>query len=986
MSPLTYCRFASFIRTRATENAEMRRAICGLSAVVCLVVAMGLPLSAAANTPIVTYAAIPSTTQAGGHPDLETSFTVKNREVQSSRSACNCEDAKDATVHLPAGFIGSPRTATPQCTLAEFTADTCAIDSQVGIANIGANVSGLAQLGVRFDTAIYNLVPPPDEAALLGFKVFAFNTPTFIVLSARTGTDYGLDAETTSISHIYPLLDIQQVLWGVPAAHSHDPLRLDSADNLEAPGLTAYQGELCNASGEPLANETDEPIINDEPKEVIEPCELNGFTLPPISSNSPEVPLLQNPTTCESSLSSSFEVLSYDGGLTTASDPWPPMTGCDQLSFNPSLYAQPTTTATDTASGIDVDLEVPQNQSPSVPSPSELRAATVTLPEGFSINPGAADGKTACTDAEALIGPFASEAEAHCPEDSKVGSLTIESSTLPGPLPGYVYLGQPEPGNRYRIFLVANGFGTHIKLAGTVTPDPQTGRLTISFTELPQTPFTSFYMHFFGSERGLLATPTQCGTYPVESTFTPWDSFLSRQTSTQFFQLKSDPGGASCPNGPRPFTPSFQAGSTGHITAGAHAPFTLEITRPDGNQNLTGLTVTTPPGFSATLKGIPYCPDAALDQAAAPAYSGLEQEANSSCPPGSQIGTSVAGAGAGTHPVYLPGRVYLAGPYKGAPLSLAVITPAVSGPYDLGNVVIRAALHVNPETAQITAVSDPLPLIHEGIPLRLRSVRVELNRPDFTLNPTNCDPFSVNTEISGSEGALASPSAHFQVANCGTLPFSPKLSVRLAGSTKQAGNPALTATLTASPGEANISRTQVTLPHTEFVDNAHISDPCTRVQFAEGQTPGEKCPPGSVLGFAHAETPLLANPLEGPIYLRSTGRAGLPDVVAALNGQIDITLDGHVDSVGGRLRTTFPTVPDAPITKAILSFDGGHKGIIENSPGVCSHPLHVTAKITGQNGKSANQNPVLSTPCVKKHNRKHTRHPRAAHAHRVGRR
>jgi hypothetical protein len=304
-------------------------------------------------------------------------------------------------------------------------------------------------------------------------------------------------------------------------------------------------------------------------------------------------------------------------------------------------------------------------------------------------------------------------------------------------------------------------------------------------------------------------------------------------------------------------------------------------------------------------------------------------------------------------------------------LSLEVVIPAVSGPYDLGNVAVRAAIHVNPITAQVTTVSDPLPQILGGIPLRIRSILVNLDRPDFALNPTNCEPFSVDGTTLGNEGGQANQSVPFQVANCFSLPFAPKLALRLSGSTRQAGNPALTATLTAKPGEANISRTQVTLPHTELIDNAHINTICTRVQFAEGHIPGEKCPPGSVLGFARAETPLLAKPLEGPLYLRSTGGAGLPDVVAALNGQIDIALDGHIDSIGGRLRATFETVPDAPVSRVVLSFDGGHKGLLENSPGLCSHPLHVTADITAQNGKTANQNPVLSTPCGgRKHKRR----------------
>ena len=911
-----------------------------------------------ADTPISAYSAVPSTMQAGGHPDVEIHFEVANRKVQVSHSACNCEDAKNADVELPPGFIGNPH-ATPQCTIAEFSSDTCPIDSQVGIVNVEA--SG----GIPFNAALYNLVPPPEDPGLLAFKIFLFDTPQFTVLHARTATDYGLDADATSIYHgFYPLKTFTEDLWGVPAESSHDLLRLDRT---KVPGeAPSYIGSLCDANG---SESTEDPTT------IVKPCGTNFIGITPVHSNSPLTPFLQNPTNCSGPLTSSLEVLSYDGGVTHAEDKWPQQTGCDQLGFNPSLYAQPSTTETDSPSGIDINLTVPQELSPTIPSPTELRGATVTLPPGFSINPNAADGKTACGETEAQ---FSSEEEAQCPEDSKVGSLSIESSALPGPVPGFVYLGQPLPGNRYRIFLVANGFGTHIKLAGSVAANPQNGQLVITFKELPQTPLTAFNMHFFGSERGLLATPTQCGTYPVESTFEPWDETIGTQTSRQFFSLEAGPdqpgirpGTVSCPGANRPFDPNFEAASSGN-TAGAHTTFAFELSRKDGDQNLAAVDVTTPPGLSATLAGVPYCSDASLQAASSSDYTGLDEEENPSCPSASQIGVASTGVGAGTHPLYVSGKVYLAGPYKGAPLSLAVITPAVSGPYDLGNVVVRAALHLNPESAQITAVSDPLPQILEGIPLRLRSILVELNRPNFTLNPTHCGPMSVDAEVFGNQGAIASPSEFFQIANCAGLPFDPKLKLRITGATQHSGNPSLQANLTAQHGEANIATTTVTLPKSELIDNAHIKNPCTRVQFAEGAVPGEKCPPGSEIGSAKVITPLLEGPLHGPVYLRSApqNKSGLPDIVAALNGQIDIDLDGKIETVGGRLKTSFMTVPDAPVSNFSLTLDGGGKGLLVNSANLCHAPMGTTAQLEGQNGALDNQSQVLSAPCGKTPRRK----------------
>ena len=813
---------------------------------------------------------------------------------------------------------------------------------------------------VTLNAPVYNLIPPPDVAGLTGFKIFSLGgpgTPQLQVLSARTGGDYGLDSTSTSIFHTYPLRTLQEVIWGVPADPVHDPLRFDPDLNVNAPGIADYIGSLCSKITNPEASDQPGILSTEDPNTVRYPCYTNFMIIPPVASNSPRTPFLQNPTNCDSPLTASLDVLSYDGGTTHADTPWPQMTGCDQLSFNPSLYAQPTTNETDTASGIDVNLTIPQELSAAVPSPTELRDAKLTLPPGFSLNPSAADGKTSCSDADANFGTTLA---AECPEFSKVGSLEIDSSALPGPVPGYVYIGKPLPGNRYRIFLVADGFATHIKLAGTVTPDLQTGQIVITFTDLPQSPLTAFDMHFFGSERGVLATPTQCSTYPVSTTFTSWDSALGTQTSTQFFTLESGPNGEPCPGPQRPFNPSFDAG-VANKSAGVHAPFLLNLARADGDQNLAGLNVTTPPGFSGTLVGIPYCSDAALAAAADPGYSGVAERARSICPAASQIGTAQAGAGAGTHPVFLEGKVYLAGPYRGAPLSLAVITPAVSGPYDLGNVVVRAAIHINPETAQITAVSDPLPQILDGIPLRVRDIEIYLDRKNFTLNPTNCGPASIDAEVIGDQGARASSNVHFQVANCTDLGFTPKLALKLAGATKRTKNPALSAALTypAGANSANVASTEVVLPPSELIDNAHIQAPCTLKQFAQ-----RACPASTIIGFAKAETPLLEKPLEGPVYLRN-GSHKLPDIVAALNGQIgEIDLVGHVDSIHARIRAKFGTVPDAPVSRFTLNLFGGKRGLIQNTENLCAGPQIAAVTMDAQNGKSVAGNQKIRVPCT----------------------
>jgi hypothetical protein len=875
---------------------------------------------AAASTPtngaeIKEYVAFPSTTGAGGHPDITLRFKVSTRINPIVPGSCNCNDIKEGRVETPAGFIGNPH-ATPRCTAAQFTLDQCPSDSQVGVSlpAIELNDCGCE---IPTPTPLYNLVPQPGQAGLLAFKAEIYDFPIYTVISARTGGDFGLDAEVRGIGQFFTLAGFEQTMWGVPASPLHD------AERFKHGGTFPERG--------------------------------------PISSNSPETPFLSSPTTCTGPLSSTFISTSYDHVVHTATAPWPEVTGCDLLSFNPSLSAGPSTTAADTPSGLDVALKVPQIESPTVPSASEIKATTVTLPEGFSVNPNAADGKTSCSDVQARFG---TEEEAQCPEDAKVGTLSLLSSALPEAIPGAIYLGEPLPGNRYRVFITADGFGTHIKLPGSAYPDPKTGQLKVVFENLPQSPLTEFDMHFFGSERGLLATPTKCGTYPVRSEFVPWDSELPNQTSTQFFKIESGPGGAPCPGTSRPFAPTLHAAGASN-GAGAHAPFSLTVNRPDGDQNLNTIAVKTPPGFTATLKGVPPCSDAALAHAANPAYSGLAEQAAPSCPAASQVGTASAGAGAGTHPLYVPGKVYLAGPYKGSPLSLAVITPAVSGPYDLGSVLVRVAVNVDPASAQVTAISDPLPQILEGIPLRLRSILFNLDRPNFTLNPTSCDPLAVEGLIAGTEGATTTPSNHFQVANCDSLDFDPKLTTTLTGATRRGGYPALKAVLTQSPtGEANVSRAAVSLPHSEILAQEHIGTVCTRVQFA-----AHSCPAASVYGKAKVITPLLDSPLEGPVYLRSSSNP-LPDLVAALKGPasqpIEIDLSGRIDTVKGGIRTTFDAIPDAAVSKFTLEMKGGAKGLLVNSTDLCAARHFTEAKITGQNGKKANQNPVLAAPCGSK--------------------
>jgi hypothetical protein len=923
------------------EDADMARAIFRKFLAVLAMTLIGIVAFAATGAhagepvgaPVDQFLITPSTTQAGGHPDIRTAFVLENwfKNSLPREEYCGCNDAKNVDVHLPAGIIGVPDSI-PRCNDADFGNNNCAPDSQIGLLQVGL---GLEQIDQGTPTtlgqlAVFNLVPHPGQAALLGANVTALESPIYFVFTPRTGSDFGLDEHTVNINHFFGLSFADLTVWGVPADPSHQEDRHPKG---------------CN------------PFLD------ISSC------YPGVAATAPLRPFTINPTTCGEDLTATIDVTAYDHGVTHASADYPPTTGCDQLSFNPSLFAQPTTTATDTASGLDIDLKVPQELSPTAPSPSEIRTATVTLPEGFSINTNAADGKEACTDSQARYG---TEVQAQCPEFSKIGVLSVDTPTLPGPLPGYLYLGQPKPGERYPVIIVADGYNVHVKLPGVATPDLNTGQLTVTFKDLPQFPFSEFNMHLFGAERGALATPTACGTYPVKSTFVPWDGALSEQTSQQFFSLTTGPDGKPCPNGARPFQPSFEAGVVDK-TAGKQAPFGVRLGREDGEQNDTGLNITTPPGFTASLKEIPYCSEAAiahLEQTFLSYSGGLLEQMSPSCPAASQVGTVVAGAGAGSRPIYVGGKVYLAGPYKGAPLSLEIVVPAVSGPYDLGNVAVRTAVSVNPVTAQVTATSDPLPLLIGGVPLRARSIQINLDRKGFALNPTNCAPFTIDGRAFGSEGGVAQLSQHFQVANCANLTYGPKLRLELKGGVQRRGHPAVHAELKTSPGEANTRQVSVTLPDGELLDNAHIETICTRVQFAN-----HTCPDGSRIGQAQARSPLLDQPLSGPVYLRSSSHS-LPDMVLDLRGQIDIEAAARIDTVNGRLRTTFESVPDVPIESFTLDLLGGKKGLLQNAGDLCGTAKRATVDMLGQNGRVAKSKVALNPVCGNASGKRHRQRTR----------
>lgn len=919
-------------------NARKLPATC--LALALLLISLSAPAGAQADFGIKSFSAIPNNAdttvdfQAGSHPyDYTVSFTLNSDSEGILEGTL-----RELVVDLPPGLIGNP-TAVPRCTGAQFEGQfpRCPGDTQIGVVTIKFGPS-------TYVAPVYNLTPPNGVPASLGFSAIGANS--FQEASVRSDGDFGISVFDITIPTGFDIKSITETIWGVPAHPSHDAER-----------------------------------------QCVQPDGGFIFGCP---SNVPPAPYLSLPTSCGEPLRTTLRVDSlenpgvFDSNTYISEEGGEPagLSGCNQVEFEPTISSQPTTNLSDSPTGLDFTLHQPQNQDPEGLSTAHLKDTTVTLPEGLTLNPSSAGGLDACS--EAGIGYAPSEGEIHfskvpqsCPDASKVGTLEVKTPLLKDKLPGAVYLAKPYQnpfGSFLAIYLAIEDeqTGTVAKLAGEVKADPNTGQLSTTFKDNPQLPLEDIEVRFFGGPRASLKTPLACGTHTTTSTLVPWSTPEGATVSpSDSFQTSVAAGGSgACPNSEAgaPNRPSFSAGTVAP-QAGAYSPFVFKIARPDGTQRLKAIDTILPKGLVGRLAGVPYCPEGKIAQALsreAPSQGALEQ-GDPSCPLASQLGSATVGAGAGITPFHVQGKAYLAGPYKGAPLSLLTITPAVAGPFDLGVVTNRAALYIDPETAQIHAITDPLPQIIQGIPVNVRSIAATLDRPNFSLNPTSCDPMAVLGSATSALGQLASLSSPFQVGGCKALKFAPKVSLRLKGGTTRGKHPALRAVVSypKAEGYANIASAQVTLPRGEFIENTHFKTICTRVQFALDQ-----CPKGSVYGKAKAFTPLLDGALTGPVYLRSSNHE-LPDLVVALDGQVEVDVAGRVDTgKNGGLRNTFEAAPDAPVSKFILEMQGGKKGLLVNSENICRKPQRAIVHFTAQNGKVFDAKPLVKNDCKAKKGRK----------------
>ncbi len=899
---------------------------------------------------------------AGSHPFQFTTTLAVNQATPTIAEHGNYEPhsvglTKQLGARLPVGVLGNPLAA-PRCTLVQFLTpavasldNKCPPQSAVGV----ARVSIREPLALHFTTLpvpLFNLEPEFGEPARFGFALP--NSPVLIDTALRDGgpgephPDYGVTATAHNVDQAAEVIKSEITIWGTPGDPAHSDVRgwgcLEETRGFKSPNV---------------------------------PCE-------PVEEPTPAA-FLTLPTSCSGPLQATAEAASWEepanlllGGPTF---PLQSLTDCEALRFNPEIASSPTATAAASPSGLNFDLDFSQQglTQPGERTESNIKKAVVALPPGITTNPAVAGGLSACTLAqyqEEAIGSAAG-----CPESSKVGEVEIDSPLVEPVIHGSIYVAKQHDNpadNLLSIYMVAKSpeLGALVKSAGAVTPNPQNGQLSTTFDELPQLPFTHFHLSFRSGPRAPLITPGLCGIYTTGADLYPYSNPTVPLHRDATFEVSAGANGAPCvtQESQLPNKPSLEAGTLSPI-AGAYSPLVFKVKREDGSQALSRVDATLPEGLLGKLAGVTECSNAQIAQAESRSAEGqgATELVSPSCPASSQVGVVTVGTGVGSQPYYVQGKAYLAGPYKGAPLSLAIITPAVVGPFDLGTIVVRTALYVNEATAQITAKSDSIPTIVHGLPTVVQSIALNMNRPNFTLNPTSCEPKQITGSAISTLGSTASLANHFQVDTCGALGFKPSLKLSLKGATKRSGVPALKAVLTYPKGNyANIKSVSTVLPKSEFIDNAHIGNTCTRVQFNAGSGQGAECPKRSVLGHATAYSPLLDKPLKGTVYLRSNGgERELPDIVAALKGQIPVTLVGFIDSVKknkhsevSRLRTRFMNVPDAPVSRFVLQLAGAKHGLLENSANLCRVKNIAQVKAVGQNGKTYDTTPAVANDCA----------------------
>jgi hypothetical protein len=887
-------------------------------------------------------------TQAGSHPyELFFSFNLDSKLNAEGELAPAGGNTRNVTVNLPPGPIGNP-TAVPQCKREEFNREECNPTTEVGV--IVPNIFGGFPVSAHLAFPIYNVVPPPGAPAAFGFSIAG--QQVFLEASVRSGGDYGITVHARNLTvreGTLRLLGARAILWGEPADHSHDEDR----------DAQFWDNEACNNERQ---EQLSRPVgcVSEAPNVPF--LTLGGSCEGPVSAS-----LVASTWETEEQASMSF--LSHDANFNPSG-----FTGCDHLRFATSVSVQPDTADADTPAGLTVDVRVPQEGlvSPGALATSNIKDTTVTLPAGVVINPGQAAGLQACQPGPAgddlpLPGEDGEEERfakaASCPSAAKIGEDEIETPLLSKPLKGDVYILQSNPPH-LKMLVTASGEGVNLKLVGDVElcetvgqviegkSCEAPGQLITTFKETPELPFTNFKLAFSGGAQAALDTPTQCGTYTTTSDFTPWSTTAVGDVfPTSSFAIDSGPNGTGCPSAQLPFTPSLTAGATTD-EAGSFTGFSMLLQSGDGQQRIDKLSFAAPPGLSGYLSNVPLCEE--------------PQAAEGACPADTQIGHSTVASGPGPYPLTIPqpgdpeSPIYLTGPYEGAPFGLTIVTHVIAGPFNLGNVITRAKIEINPYTTQLTVTTNPLPQVIDGVPTDLRLVDAVIDRSNFMINPTNCASSSFSGTANGapppgSSGTsiTASLSSHFQVGACQSLKFGPKFAVSTSGKTSKADGASLHVHLTypsGTPGTyTNIAKVKVELPKALPSRLTTLQKACTAAQFDSNPS---GCPPASIIGQAKAISPIIPVPLVGPAYFVSHGGEAFPSLVMVLQGY-GVTLDlvgTTFISKAGITSSTFKTVPDQPVGSFELTLPQGKFSALAANGKLCTQKLTMPTEFVGQNG------------------------------------
>jgi hypothetical protein len=883
---------------------------------------------------------------AGSHPYALTTHIGFTRSAAAGGGAVLPEgDVRDLRLELPPGLLFNPL-AVGRCAPTDFnrertspfedsrSGEDCPADSQIGTVEVGTPLEGGAVR--RF--GLFNLAPAPGSPAQIGFA--PYGVPIVLDVQIRSVSDnrYALALEGTNLPQTLAISGLDLTFWGTPWGASHDVER----------GDCLHEGEPSFGWGK---------------------CSAGSL------SQRPPHAYLSLPTDCDRPLAFVATATSWQqsppaGATSVATAPEGGLLqpdGCGELGFAPSAAGQLVNRRASSPSGFRLLLDNDQGGlvTPGGRVASQPRRAVVALPAGVTVNPSLAAGLGSCSPAAYAAETAASLPGQGCPNDSKIGNFRLHSPLFEEEIEGAIFLATPDDqgtaasgaenpfDSLLALYLVAKSpeRGILVKVVGRLDPDPADGQLSAIFEDLPPIPYSELEVRFREGQRAPLVTPSRCGAATTRVELTPWLGTAGAVTATTDLAIESAASGGACPTAD-PFAPDVVAGSVNSNVA-SYTPFHLHLTRTDSEQEITSYSAVLPKGITGRIAGIPFCPDAAI--AAARGRSGSAEAADPSCPAASQVGRTLSGYGVGPALAYSSGRMYLAGPYHGAPLSIVTINPATVGPFDLGTIVIRSAFEVDPLTAQLridARGSDPIPHILRGIPLHLRDIRVYVDRAQFTRNPSSCEPSEVVSTLTGSGERFGDASDdtsavlrnHFQLLNCRTLGFRPKLGLRLRGGSHRGQHPSLRAVFAARVGDSNLKTIAVTTPHALFLAQDHIRGVCTRAQFA-----ADACPADSIYGQAVAYTPLFDEPLRGPVYLRSSSHR-LPDLVASLrSGAIRIVLEGQIGPARGGIRTAFRDLPDAEVNRFVLQMYGGRRGLLVNSTDICNFVPVATVKALGQN-------------------------------------